>query len=220
MAVETLELTENLYQYLLDISVRECEIAKNLREATQKLAQGRMQSSPDQANFLALLVKLMGAKHIIEVGTFTGYATLHMATALPDDGKIITCDINEETVAIGKPFWQQAGVEHKINCQIAPALDTLQGLLDHDCAERFDMVFIDANKTNYPHYYDLCLQLVRTGGLIVFDNVLWKGKVIDSNHQDNMTKAIREVNQRLSSDERVDISLVPMGDGLFLARKR
>lgn len=220
MAIEPIELTPNLHQYLLDISVRESEIAQALRQETATLPRGRMQSSPEQANFLALLVKLINAKHIIEVGTFTGYATLHMATAMADDGKIITCDINEETVAIAQRYWLQAGVEHKINCQIAPAIETIENLLEHDCTERFDLAFIDGNKTKYPDYFDLCLQLIRPGGLIVFDNVLWKGKVIDSDHQDNMTKSIRELNNKLCKDERVDISLVPISDGLFLARKK
>lgn len=220
MAIESIELTPNLYQYLLDVSVRESEIAQALRQETSTLPRGRMQSSPEQANFLALLVKLINAKYIIEVGTFTGYATLHMAIAMADDGKIITCDINEETVAIGQRYWQKAGVEHKINYQIAPAIETIASLLEHDCAERFDLAFIDANKTKYPDYFDLCLQLIRPGGLIIFDNVLWKGKVIDSDHQDNMTKGIRELNAKLYKDERIDISLVPISDGLFLVRKK
>lgn len=220
MSNQTINLTPLLYQYLLGISVRETDIAKALRLETSKLPLGHMQTSPDEANFLGFLIKLMGAKRIIEIGTFTGYGTLHMALALPEQGKIIACDINKEYTDVAKRYWQQAGVTDKIDLKLAPAEETLQALLNDNQQNPFDFAFIDANKSQYLNYYKLCLQLVRPGGCIAIDNVLWGGDVIDESVQDNMTKAIRSVNLILSQDPQVDVSMLAIGDGLFLAMKR
>jgi predicted O-methyltransferase YrrM len=178
-----------------------------------------MQIAPEQGQFMALLIQLMGAKKTLEVGVFTGYSSLAVALALPSDGKIIACDTNEEYTAIARHYWQKAGVADKIDLRIAPALDTLDELIAQGQANTFDFAFIDADKSNYDNYYERALQLVRPGGLIAIDNVLWGGKVADRNVQDNRTKAIRELNQKLHQDKRVTISLVPIADGLTLARK-
>lgn len=169
---------------------------------------------------MQLLVRLIGAKRTLEVGVFTGYSSLAVAMALPEDGQIIACDVSEEWASIGRRYWQKAGVGHKIALNLGPATDTLQKLLDQGGADQFDFAFIDADKENYDTYYERCLQLVRVGGLIGIDNVLWGGSVIDDERQDADTKAIRALNKKLHGDERVDISLVPIGDGLTLLRKR
>ncbi len=220
MSDQTINLTPALYQYLLDISVRETDIARALRLETSQLSMGHMQTSPDEANFLGLLVKLMHAKRVIEIGSFTGYGSLHMAMALPMGGKIITCDINQEYTNIAKRYWQQAEVIDKIDLRLAPAEQTLQDLIHNNQQNTFDLAFIDANKTQYLNYYELCLQLVRQGGCIAIDNVLWGGDVINETVQDNMTQAIRAMNSKLSQDIRIDISMLAIGDGLFLAIKR
>lgn len=220
MANKTINLNEKLYAYLLSVSVRETNVAKALREETGTLAQGKMQTSPDEANFLALLVKLTQAQSILEVGTFTGYATLHMAMALPDSGRLVTCDINEDYTNIAKRYWAQANVDHKIQLVLDPAEKTLSNLLDTGKAGTVDLVFIDANKSKYLDYYELCYQLVKPGGVIAIDNVLWHGNVIDKKIQDKMTKTIRETNATLYADERVDISMLSIGDGLLLALKK
>lgn len=220
MTIQTINLNQPLYQYLLDISVRETEIAKALRLETSKLPQGKMQTSPDEANFLGLLIKLMKAQRVIEVGTFTGYGTLHMAMALPEAGKIIACDISQEYTDIAKRYWQEAGVINKIDLRLAPAEETLQALADDHQQSSFDFAFIDANKSQYLAYYELCLQLLKPGGCIAIDNVLWHGNVIDEKIQDPMTKAIRSTNLTVSQDARVDLSMLAIGDGLLLAIKR
>jgi len=220
MTNQTINLTPSLYQYLLDTSVRETEIARNLRLETSTLPLGHMQTSPDEANFLGFLIKLMQAKRVIEIGTFTGYGTLHMAMALPEHGKIITCDIDKDHTNIAKRYWQQAGIMDKIDLKLAPAEETLKTLLHDNQQNSFDFAFIDANKARYVDYYESCLQLVRPGGCIAIDNVLWYGDVINDSAQDNRTKAIRLVNLKLSQDARVDISMLAIGDGLFLVMKR
>lgn len=220
MTIQTINLTPALYQYLLDHSVRETDIAKALRLETSTLPQGHMQTSPDEANFFSLLIKLINAKRVIEIGTFTGYGTMHMAMALPADGKIITCDINQEYTNIAKHYWLKASIADKIDLKLAPAEDTLQTLLNDNQENTFDFAFIDANKSQYLNYYELCLQLVRPGGCIAIDNILWHGNVIDEAVQDNITKSIRSLNIKLSQDPRVDVSMLAMGDGLLLARKQ
>lgn len=220
MGKQTLELNNTLYHYILDVSLRDDPVQKQLREQTDKLEWGIMQVSSDQAQFMFLLLKLINAKRIIEVGTFTGYSALAMAKALPDDGKIIACDINEEWTNLGKQYWEQAGVSNKIDLRLAPALETLDELVTQGENESFDAAFIDADKQNTLNYYEYCMQLVRPGGVIMLDNVLWGGSVADPTKQDDDTKAIRAANQFIFQDERVDISLVPIGDGLTLARKR
>jgi caffeoyl-CoA O-methyltransferase len=176
-----------------------------------------MQICPEQGALMANLIRLMSAKRTIEVGTFTGYSALAVALALPEDGQIIACDISEKWTAVGKKKWEQAGVAHKINLRLAPALDTLDALLADGQEGSFDFAFIDADKTNYPAYYEKCLKLVRKGGVIAIDNVLWGGSVINSERNDEDTKAIRKLNEFIANDNRVSVSMVPIGDGLTLA---
>jgi predicted O-methyltransferase YrrM len=220
MAKQTIGLDNRLYEYLLSVSLRESPILKKLREETARHPMAMMQIAPEQGQFMALLVQLMGAKKTLEVGVFTGYSSLVVALALPSDGKIIACDIDEEYTAIARRYWQEAGVADKIDLRIAPALATLDKLLAEGQANSFDFAFIDADKRNYENYYERALNLVRPGGLIAIDNVLWSGRVAFAEEEDNRTKAIREFNEKLYRDERVTISLVPIADGLTLALKR
>lgn len=220
MSNRTITLTESLYQYLLDHSLREDAIARALRERTASHEWARMQIAPEQGQFMTLLAELVGARHAVEVGTFTGYSALCLARALPADGRLICCDVSEEWTAIGIPYWEQAGVRERIDLRIAPALETLDELLAEGGAVQFDLAFIDADKTSYADYYERCLQLLRPGGLLLFDNTLWGGAVADPDDQDADTVALRALNERLHGDERVTLSLVPIGDGLTLARKR
>ncbi|MFW6057283.1 MAG: O-methyltransferase, partial [Persicimonas sp.] len=192
----------------------------DLRAETAEMAESMMQTAPEQGQLLQLLVKLTGARRAVEVGTFTGYSAMCIAAALPDDGELIACDVNEEWVGIGRPYWEQAGVADKIEVRIQPALDTLDALLVAGEAAAFDFAYIDADKTNYQGYFERCLELLRAGGLVAVDNTLWSGKVADESVTDDDTVALREFNAQLAADERVDISLVTIGDGLTLARKR
>ena len=219
MSIRTLGLGENLREYLLSVSLREPEILTLLRQETSLHQMGIMQISPEQGQFMALLVKLMGAKKTLEVGVFTGYSALVVALALPSDGKVIACDISEEYTSVACRYWQKAGVSNKIDLHVAPAVETLDKLLKAGEGETFDFVFIDADKSNYDNYYERALKLVRPGGLIAIDNVLWSGKVADPAIKDNRTKKIRALNQKLHQDERVNLSMVPIGDGLTLAMK-
>jgi len=216
----TLQLDDSLYDYLLSVSLDESPLLKQLRDETDQLPEAGMQISADQGQFMALLLKLIDATRVIEIGTFTGYSALVMAQALPDDGKIVCCDKSEEWTSIARRYWAEAGVERKIDLRIGNALETLDSLIEQDNKGTFDFAFIDADKVNMPNYYERCLVLLRSGGLIAVDNVLWSGSVIDEAKQDNDTVAIRAFNKTLKDDDRVDISLVPIGDGLTLARKR
>lgn len=220
MSNRTINITDQLYGYLLENSVRETQPQLELRELTASHKWAVMQIAPEQGQFMALLVKLMGARQILEIGTFTGYSALSMAQALPADGKITCCDISQEWTDIGKPYWREAGVEDKIELKIAPALDTLAALQADGNAGCFDLAFIDADKGNYQAYYEHCLTLVRPGGLILFDNTLWSGAVADTSNNDPDTLALRALNQALHLDDRIDLSLLPLGDGLTLARIR
>ena len=220
MGKHTLNITDNLYDYLLSISLQETSVQQALRTETDKMKEAMMQISPDQGQFMALLIKLINAEKIIEVGTFTGYSALTMALALPEHGAIIACDINEEWTGMGQRYWEQAGVADKIDLRLAPAVDTLKSLIGDGQAEQYDFAFIDADKQNYLHYYEYCLQLMRPGGLIAIDNVLWGGSVVDQSDEKPDTVAIREFNRFIHNDDRVEISLVPIGDGLTLARKK
>lgn len=220
MSTKTLGLEDSLYDYLLSVSLREPEILQALRQETASHPMGQMQIAPEQGQFMALLVQLMGAQKTLEVGVFTGYSTLCVALALPADGKIVACDVSEEFTAIARRYWQEAGVANKIDLYIAPAIDTLNQLLAAGQANSFDFAFIDADKSSYADYYERALQLVRPGGLIAIDNVLWSGQVANPDIQDNRTNKIRALNQKLHQDERVNVSLVPIGDGLTLALKR
>jgi predicted O-methyltransferase YrrM len=209
-----------VYDYLLSVSLREPDVAKRLREETGTLKRASMQIGPEQAQFMALLVEIMGARRVLEIGTFTGYSALSMARALPDDGRLVTCDVNREWTDIARRYWAEAGLAERIELRLAPAAETLAALIGDTTKPRFDFAFIDADKESYAHYYEQCLKLVRPGGLIAIDNVLWSGKVIDADADDVSTRAIREFNRALHKDPRVAISLVPIGDGLTLARIR
>lgn len=220
MSKKTLNLTDNLYEYLLSVSLRDNPLHKALRDETDTLEWARMQISADQAQFMALLVKLIGARRALEVGTFTGYSALAVAQAMPEDGVVVACDISKEWTSIGKRYWHKAGVAHKIDLRLAPAAETLRGLIAEGHNKSFDFAFIDADKQNLVTYYELCMQLIRPGGLITIDNVLWGGDVANPDNQKDDTVAIREFNQFVHRDERVDISLVAIGDGLTLARKK
>lgn len=219
MANQTLNLDRNLYQYFQSVSVREPEILKELRQETASHPMARMQIAPEQGQFLALLVQLMGAKKTLEIGVFTGYSSLAVALALPSNGKLVACDSSEEYTAIASRYWQKAGVADKIELHLAPALETLDSLIAQKQENTFDFAFIDADKSNYLNYYERTLRLIRPGGLIAIDNVLWDGKVADPEVRDNRTNTIRELNQKLHQDLRVAISLLPIADGLTLALK-
>ncbi len=220
MSKQTLGLDNQLYDYLLSVSLREPDILRQLREETANYPTARMQITPEQGQFMALLVQLLGATKTLEVGVFTGYSSLCVALALPPNGKIVACDVSEEYTAIARRYWEAAGVADKIDLRLAPALETLDELLAAGQAETFDFAFIDADKGNYERYYERSLQLIRPGGLIAIDNVLWSGRVADSQVQDKNTAVIRAFNNKLHQDERVTLSLVPIADGLTLALKR
>lgn len=220
MSNRSITLTPDLYTYLLDVSLRELPVLQALRAETATMPAANMQIAPDQGQFMALLVQLLGARRIIEIGTFTGYSALVMALALPADGRLITCDISAEYTAIARRHWQQAGVAERIELRLAPATETLRALAAAGPAGAFDLVFIDADKESYRDYYELALPLLRAGGLIIVDNVLWNGAVIDASKQDADTNAIRAFNRAVQRDERVEISMIPVGDGLTLLRKR
>src|SRR4028119_2165803 len=220
MSKNTLGLDNQLYDYLLSVSLREPDILRQLREETASYPMARMQISPEQGQFMALLVQLLGATKTLEVGVFTGYSSLCVALALPPNGKIVACDVSEEYTAIARRYWQAAGVADKIDLRLAPALETLDELLASEQAETFDFAFIDADKRNYEGYYERSLQLIRPGGLIAIDNVLWSGRVADPQVHDNSTQALRALNEKLHHDERVTLSLVPIADGLTLALKQ
>ncbi|XWU45236.1 MAG: class I SAM-dependent methyltransferase [Dolichospermum sp. UKL202] len=219
MSKQTLGLEQSLYDYLLSVSLREPTILTQLRQETAQMPRSIMQISPEQGQFMALLVKLIGAKKTLEVGVFTGYSSLVVALALPADGKIVACDVSEEYTSVARRYWQEAGVADKIDLHIAPALETLDKLLTAGEAGTFDFAFIDADKSNYDNYYEQCLELIRPGGLIAIDNVLWSGKVADTEIQDNQTNKIRALNRKLHEDSRITLSLVPIADGLTLAMK-
>jgi predicted O-methyltransferase YrrM len=219
MARRSLELDDRLYDYLLSVGVRESDLQKDLRAETAKLSAGGMQIGPDQGAFMTLLVELTGAKRALEIGTFTGYSSICIASALPTDGKLICCDVSEEYTSIARDYWRRAGLERKIELRLGPAVATLDALIEGQ-VEAFDFAFIDADKGNYSNYYERAMRLLRPGGLIAIDNVLWGGDAADPDAKDPDTQAIRAVNERVLADERVTVSLVPIGDGLTLARKR
>jgi predicted O-methyltransferase YrrM len=219
MSNRTINLTDSLYDYLLSVSLREPEILRELREHTARLPAARMQISPEQGQFMHWLVSTIGARRALEVGVFTGYSSLITALALPADGRIVACDISAEYTDIARQYWQRAGVAERIQLQLRPALETLQQLIDDGNAGSFDFAFIDADKENYLGYYEAVLQLLRRGGVLLVDNVLWSGRVIDAQVNDSSTVALREFNLKLHNDPRVAISLLPVGDGLTLVRK-
>ena len=220
MSNKTLNLDDGLYAYLHRVSLREPAVLRQLREVTEQEEQSNMRSAPEQGQFMAMLLGLIGAKRVIEVGTFTGYGTLGMAGALPDDGEIVTCDVSVRGPFVARRFWEQAGVLPKVRLELRPALETLDALLAQGEAGGFDFAFIDADKANYDAYFERCLQLVRPGGLIAVDNVLWGGSVIDEAKQDESTQAIRAFNLKLADDARIELSMLPIADGLTLAVKK
>jgi caffeoyl-CoA O-methyltransferase len=213
-------VTQELWDYIRQVSLREPDVLRRIREATASHPQVSCQIAAEQGQFMALLIRLTGAKRTLEVGTFTGYSSTAVALALPDDGRIIACDVNAEWTAVARRFWREAGIEQKIDLRLRPALETLDQLLAEGQAGTFDFAFIDADKENYDGYYERALKLVRAGGLIAIDNVLWHGRLLDPAMQDDDTLAIRALNQKLHDDARVWLSLVPIGDGLTLALKK
>jgi predicted O-methyltransferase YrrM len=220
MSSRTLQITSALYDYIQRTGVRESASAAALRIETAALPMAGMQISPEQGAFMQLIVKLLGVRRALEVGTFTGYSALAVAEALPADGRLIACDVSAEWTAIGKRHWIAAGVADKIDLRLAPAVETLDRLVGAGHGGTFDFAFIDADKSNYDTYYERALTLLRTGGLIGVDNTLWSGAVVDAKREDADTRAIRALNEKIHADTRVDMVLLPIGDGLTLARKR
>jgi predicted O-methyltransferase YrrM len=220
VSAKTIPVTDAIWQYLLDVTVREPAVLTKLRDETGRMPRGGMQISPEQGQFMALLVELIGARRAIEVGVFTGYSSLRVALALPADGKLVACDVSEEFTNVARRYWREAGVESKVDLRLGPALATLNALIAEGGRGTYDFAFIDADKSNYDGYYERCLELMRPGGLIAVDNTLWSGAVADASKQDPDTRAIRELNAKIPDDPRVSSSLVPIGDGLLLARKR
>ncbi len=220
MTSKTLILTPKIYDYYQRNTVRIHPIMEALRMETQQMQEGGMQICPEQAAFLQLLIKMLGARKTLEVGTFTGYSALAVALALPEDGKVIACDINDEWTNIARRYWQEAGVTQKIDLRLAPALTSLQQLSENGEQGTFDFAFIDADKANYPHYYEAILPLMRVGGVIAIDNVLWYGRVADAADVSESTTVIRNLNRFIHQDQRVDMCMLPIGDGLTLAYKR
>jgi len=220
MSHRSISLTDSLYDYLLAVSLRESALQRRLREETAADPMARMQISPEQGQFMALLARLVGARRCIEVGVFTGYSSLAVALALPAGGSIVACDVSEEWTSIARRYWAEAGVADRIDLKLAPALETLDALLAAGDGSTFDLAFIDADKTNYLAYYERVLALLRPGGLVLVDNTLWSGRVADPEVADADTVALRHFNQCLHGDARVDLALLPVGDGLTLARKK
>lgn len=220
MSVRTIDLDAKLYDYLLAVSVREPRVLAELREETARLPSAGMQISPEQGQLLRLLVELIGARRCLEVGVFTGYSSTCTALAMPEGGTLIACDVSAEYTDVARRYWRRAGVEQRIDLRLGPALGTLDALIAAGQAASFDFAFVDADKESYLDYYERCLTLLRPGGLLAIDNVLWGGSVADPSNTTASTVAIRALNEHMRGDERVSISLVPIGDGLFLARKR
>ncbi len=220
MTRHRIEIDDRLQDYILANSLREPEVLRRLRQETAGLPGAGMQIGPEQGQFMALLVELIGARLTLEIGTFTGYSALVVALALPPGGRVVACDVSEEYTAVARRYWAEAGVADKIELHLAPARETLDRLLAENRAGSFDFAFIDADKANYNAYYEGALALLRPGGLIAIDNVLWSGKVLEEAPEDPDTQAIQALNATIKDDSRVTISLLPLGDGLTLARKR
>lgn len=220
MANRTLALSPDLHNYVLAMSVKESDVLRRLRAETSQLSRSGMQVGPEQGQFMAMLVRLMGARRCLEIGVFTGYSALVVAQALPTDGTLVACDVNHAWTDIARRYWKEAGVSDRIELRVAPALETLDALVSEGASGQFDFVFIDADKREYWDYFERCVSLLRPGGLIALDNVLWGGSVLDQSDTSEDTVAIRDFNARLAEDDRVDLSLVPIGDGLTLARVR
>jgi caffeoyl-CoA O-methyltransferase len=216
----SINLTDEVYHYLVDASIREPDVLRRLREETAPMEEARMQIGPEQGQLMALLVQLIGARRILEIGTFTGYSALVLALAIPEDGRVLTCDVSEAWTTIARRYWDEAGVGQKIDLRLGPAVQTLDALLAEGHAGTFDFTFIDADKKNVATYYERTLELLRRGGLVAIDNVLWSGRVADPGETDEDTLALRALNARIKDDQRVELSMLPVGDGLTLAMKR
>jgi caffeoyl-CoA O-methyltransferase len=220
MSSRQLVVTDELHDYILANSLRETDVLARLRQETASHPHATMQIGPEQGQLMALLAKLTGARRCIEIGVFTGYSALVVALALPQDGRIVACDISEEWTSIGRRYWKEAGVEHKIELRLKRAIRTLDELIAAGESGTYDYAFIDADKPGYDAYYERVLQLLRPGGLILIDNVLWSGRVADPAATDADTVALRDLNAKIARDERVDVSLLGIGDGVTLARKK
>lgn len=222
MSARSIGLSDALHQYLLDVSLREPAVMRRLRAETAEHPKSNMQIAPEQGAFMQLLVRMLGARRTLEIGTFTGYSALAVALALPGDGQVVACDISEDYTRMARRYWTEAGVADKIDLRIAPALDTLDDLLGGGQAGTFDFAFIDADKTQYDAYYERSLQLLRPGGLAVLDNVLRDGRAADPDPDpdDESTRAIQRLNKKLHTDQRVHLSMIPVADGLTLALKK
>ena len=220
MSMKTILMDDQLLEYLRQNSVREPDVLQELREETQKLSNSGMQISPEQGQLMAMLVKLVNARKIVEIGTFTGYSSTVMALAMPEDSQLIAFDISEEYTRTARIFWKKAGVDQRVKLVLGNAKESLKNFLQAGEQESVDLAFIDADKSSYAEYYECCLKLIRPGGLILVDNVLWSGQVADASNHDKDTEALRIFNAALSSDQRVDLCMVPIGDGLTIARKR
>lgn len=219
MSRQNIQVTEALNEYIRSVSLREPEILQQLRDETADLEMARMQISPEQGQFMSLLVKVLGARRTLDIGVFTGYSALSVALSLPEDGEVTACDKSEEWTAIARRYWQTAGVDEKIDLKLDPAAKTLSSLVDAGMEGVYDFAFIDADKTGYDRYYEYCLTLLRPGGLILLDNVLRHGRVLDENPDDS-TAAIQALNRKIHEDDRVELTMIPMSDGLTLVRKR
>lgn len=219
MSTHTINIVDRLYAYMLDISLREPDVLRRLRDETAKHPMAIMQISPEQGQLMQMLVRMLDAKNCIEVGVFTGYSSLVVALALPADGRIVACDISEDYTAVGEPFWKDAGVRGKIDLRIAPATETLDAMITAGETGDYDFAFIDADKPGYPEYFERCLSLLRVGGVIAVDNIFMDGNAADPDTTSENAQAMRKFNAMLKDDTRVELSLIPIGDGLTLARK-
>ncbi len=219
MSTHTIDIVDRLYAYMLDISLREPDVLRRLRDETAKHPMAIMQISPEQGQLMQMLVRMLDAKNCIEVGVFTGYSSLAVALALPADGRIVACDISEDYTAVGEPFWKDAGVRDKIDLRIAPATETLDAMITAGETGDYDFAFIDADKPGYPEYFERCLSLLRVGGVIAVDNIFMDGNAADPDTTSENAQAMRKFNAMLKDDTRVELSLIPIGDGLTLARK-
>ena len=220
MSSSTIGLSNELRKYMLDVSFRDDDILRQLRKETLTLKEAQMQISPEQGAFLTILTKILNAKKTLDIGVFTGYSSLVVARELPDDGLVVACDTSIEWTSIAKKYWKLAGVDKKVDLYLAPAIETLEKLIEDRQESTYDFSFIDADKINYQSYYEYSLTLVKPGGIIAVDNVLWSGQVIDESDSEPATRAIRSFNEKLYQDDRVSISMVPIGDGLTLAYKK
>jgi predicted O-methyltransferase YrrM len=220
MSTRTIPMDDRLYEYMLKVSLRETDLMRRLRDETAKMPEHGMQVSPEQAQFMGFLVQALGVRTALEIGVFTGYSSLAVASALPDDGRLVACDVSDAWTGIARKYWREAKVDGRIELRLGNAVDTLDALSREGKNGTFDFAFVDADKENYLEYFERCLLLVRKGGVIAFDNVLWSGRVADPNDRSASTVALRKLNDRIAGDERVSMTLLPIGDGLTLTRKR